>query len=148
LPNGPELLLLVAAAAPVWVAARGGGGVAEALSAAAAVVAVDVALAGAVTARPRRDAVADGRVRLPPSGCVGTVAAALEAAAVLWAVDGGRLVGHARRGRLWAHVGRRFDWWLGSMPAAVAAERRRGALLGGGVLAVWGVLAAARWVRA
>jgi len=148
LPNGPELLLLVAAAAPVWVAARGGGGVVEALSAAAAVVAVDVAVAGAVTARPRRAAVANGRVRLPPSGWVGTVAAAVEAAAVLWAVDGGRLVGHVGRGRLWTHVGRRFDWWLGSMPAAVVAERRRAAVLCGGVLAVWGGLAGARWLWA
>lgn len=67
---------------------------------------------------------------------------------MLWVVDGARLAGHVRRGRGAAGACRRFDWHLGTRPAAVAAERRRQMTLCAVVAAVWVGMAAAVWAVA
>lgn len=147
-PNAPEQLLAVGVAAPVVVAAAPTvwTGLAAVATAAATIVAVDVVLAAVEAAAVGRVAAADGRVRLG-GGWATRAAAAAEAAVVLWTVDGGRLAGHASRGRLAAHLCRRFDWHLGTVPAARGRERRRQALLCGIVGASWvGLALLGRWV--
>lgn len=146
-PNAPELLAALIVAAIPAVVVWGAAGAVAVAAAGAAVGVVDVALTWRAIAPTAAAATRDGRLRLA-GGWAAWAVATVQAAALLWVVDGARLVGHAARWRAAAHWGRRFDWFLGSHPAAPAQERRRQATLCAAVGVAWAGMAAVWWAAA
>ncbi|KAL4440415.1 hypothetical protein ABPG75_003416 [Micractinium tetrahymenae] len=133
-PNPAELCLLLVAVAPALMAC----GLASARALACCLPAV---LATDLLISILRNCCLPARRRQHPcASWLRPLAAAEAFVIVTLASEGGRLVGHLKRGS-WGCLCRSFDWFCGSQPAVVAGEQRRATLRAGCCLA-----AAAAWL--